>query len=86
MSGNPKVSREVSPSSSAEAVTPSDTTTFDPPGRALYVGATGNVAVRMAGGGQTLTFVNVQGGSVLSISVDRVMSANTTASSINILY
>ncbi len=83
---NPKVSREVSPASSAAAVTPSDTTVYDPPGRALYVGATGNVAVRMAGGGQTVTFVNVQGGSTLPITVDMVMSTNTTASSIVILY
>lgn len=83
---NPKISREVSPAASAAAVTPSDTAVFDPPGRALYVGATGNVAVRMAGGAQTLTFVNVQGGSTLSIAVDQVLATNTTASSINILY
>lgn len=81
-----KVSREVSPASHAAAVTVSDSTVYDPPGRSLYVGVTGNVAVRMAGSGATVTFVNVQGGSILPIAVDQVRSTNTTASSINILY
>lgn len=86
MSGNPKVSREVSSASSAAAVTPSDTTVLDPPGRALYIGVTGDVAVRMAGGQQTLTYTNVQGGSTLSIAVDMVKSTGTTATNINVLY
>lgn len=86
MSLNPKVSREVSPAGSAAAVTVSDSTVYDPPGRALYVGTGGNVAVRMAGGGQTLVFVNVQGGSVLPICVDQVRSTSTTASDIVIIY
>lgn len=81
-----KVSREVSPASHAAEVTVSDTTVYDPPGRSLYVGVTGNVVVRMAGTGAILPFMNVQGGSILPIAVDQVRSTNTTASSINILY
>ena len=51
---NVKVSREISSAAGGLAVTASDTTIFDPPGRGLYVGVTGNVAVRMAGDGSTL--------------------------------
>lgn len=83
--GNEKVSREINSAAGAVAVTVSDTTTYDPPGRALYVGVTGNVAVRMAGDQTTLTFTNVQGGSILSICVDRVMSTNTTATNMVLL-
>jgi hypothetical protein len=83
--GSEKVSREISSAAGAIAVTISDATIYDPPGRALYVGTTGNVAVRMAGDQTTLTFINVQGGSILSICVDQVMSTNTTASNIILL-
>lgn len=82
---NVKVSRDIHSAAGGATVTPSDTTTYDPPGRALYVGVTGNVAVRMAGDGATLTFIGVQGGSILSIAVDRVMSTNTTATDIILL-
>jgi hypothetical protein len=82
---NVKVSREISSAAGGLAVTPSDTTTFDPPGRGLYVGVTGNVAVRMAGDLSVLTFIGVQGGTVLSICVDRVMSTNTTATDMILL-
>ena len=83
--GNEKVSREVNSAAGATTVTKSDTVTYDPPGRALYVGVTGNVAVRMAGDLSVVTFINVQGGSVLSICVDRVMSTNTTATDMLLL-
>lgn len=74
-----KVSREISSASGSKTVTPSDTTVFDPPGRALYVGVTGNVAVRMAGDQSLPILVNVQGGTMLSICVDKVLSTGTTA-------
>lgn len=50
--------------------------------RGLYVGATGDVAVEMVGGG-TVTFVGVQG--VLPVRPRRVLSAGTTAASIVVL-
>lgn len=83
--GNEKVSREINSAAGAVTVTKSDSTTYDPPGRALYVGVTGNVAVRMAGDQSVVTFINVQGGSMLSICVDRVMSTNTTATDVLLL-
>ena len=66
----------------AEAVTKSDATTFDPPTRALYVGTTGDVAVRMAIGQNNVTFPAVAGSVILPIAVDRVLDTGTTASNI----
>lgn len=67
------------PGHGAVAVTPSDATVL-PVTRALYIGTTGNVAVRMADG-MTITFTTVPVG-ILPIQVDMVMSTNTTASNI----
>ncbi|PAP93999.1 spike base protein, RCAP_Rcc01079 family [Mesorhizobium wenxiniae] len=63
----------------AAAVTVSDSTVvaFD----AVYVGVTGNVAVRTVRG-STVTFVGVPAGSILPVKCDRVMSTNTTATSL----
>lgn len=85
MSGNPKVSREVSSAAGSVTVTASDTTVFDPPGRALWIGGAGNVAVRMAGDESTPTLVGVQAGTMISICVDKVLSTGTTATSIVLL-
>lgn len=85
MSGNPKVSREIGSATGSVTVTPSDTTAFDPPGRALWVGGAGNVAVRMAGDESTPTIVGVAAGTMLSICVDKVLSTGTTATSIILL-
>lgn len=67
----------------AVAVTPSDVTEISVP-RALYIGTTGNLAVRMADG-QTITFATVPVG-VFPVQVDKVMSTNTTATNIIALY
>jgi len=72
----------------AFTVVKSDTTTFAPfdssssvqTTKALYVGGTGDVAVVMQGG-QSVIFVNVQGGTILPISVIKVLSTNTSATS-----
>lgn len=85
MSGNPKVSKDISSAAGSVTVTPSDTTVFDPPGRGLYVGVTGNVAVRMAGDESTPIFVGAQAGTVLSICVDKVLSTGTTATNMILL-
>ena len=82
---NTKVSREISSAAGSVTVTPSNSTIFDPPGRALYVGVTGNVAVRMAGDLSTPIFINVQGGTVLSICVDQVLVTGTTATDMILL-
>lgn len=81
------------PAHDAVVVVPSDVTVI-PTTRALYVGATGNVAVRMAdrspttpgGSGGTVVFASVPAGFILPIQVDLVLSTGTTASSILALY
>lgn len=65
--------------SGAVAVTKSDSTPVD--FRALYVGGAGDVAVRTRNG-QTVTFKGVGAGTILPVQVERVMSANTTATDI----
>lgn len=75
----------VMPAASAVEVTPSDTDNLAHPSRALYVGATGNVKVRMLGGDE-VTFVGVPAGKELSVQATRVFATGTTASSIVSLY
>lgn len=70
----------------ASAITTSDSTVFVQPTRALYVGAAGNITVDMADGGTALTFVAVQGGTILPIQVTRIYATGTTATSIVALY
>jgi hypothetical protein len=45
--------------------------------RALYIGANGNVAVRMTSG-TTVTFQGVVAGTILPIQVNRVLTTGTT--------
>lgn len=80
------VSREISSAAGGVAVTASDTTVYTTPSRAVYVGAAGNMVVRMAGQQNNLTFVGIQAGTVLPLCVDMVLSTNTTASSIVLLW
>ncbi len=67
----------------AVAVTPNDSTVI-PITRALYIGTTGNINVRMADE-QVLVFSNVPVG-IFPIQVDKVLSTSTTASNIVALY
>jgi hypothetical protein len=62
------------------AVTPSDVTVLNPT-RALYIGTTGNLTVRMYGGQNNVTFTTVPVG-IFPIQVDRVLATGTTASNI----
>lgn len=82
---NVKVSHDINSATGSVTVTPSDSTVYDPPSRALYVGVTGNLAVRMAGDLSTPIYINVQGGSMLSYCVDKVLSTGTTATDIILL-
>jgi hypothetical protein len=61
------------------AVTKSDSTVLD--FNAVYVGVTGDVAIKPNETDAAVTFSNVPGGSILPVAGVRVMSANTTASS-----
>lgn len=62
----------------AFTITPNDGTVFTTPTRALYVGGTGNVAVRMVDGALPI-FNAVPVGAVLPISIDKVLATGTTA-------
>ena len=61
----------------AAAVTPSDATVIN--AAALYIGGAGNVAVIMEGDTAAVTFTAPPVGTVLNISVSKVMATNTTA-------
>lgn len=66
----------------ATAVTPSNTATYSP-ALALYVGTAGNVAVTMAGGGQSqVVFTAVPAGTLLPVATIAVAATGTTAGSI----
>jgi hypothetical protein len=67
------------PAQGALTITPADVD-LSVPVRGLYVGTGGNVAATMLNG-DTATFINVPGGSILPLMVKRVAAA-TTASDI----
>lgn len=69
------MSAAADPAANAEAVTPDDTTTFDPPARGLYVGGDGDVVVDTLGGQTDVTFVGVTAGTVLPVTCIRVKAA-----------
>lgn len=64
----------------AFSVTPSDTTRFDQPARALWIGGEGDVAVVFKGG-ETAVFKAAPVG-VLTVHVIGVLSTGTTATEI----
>ena len=69
------------PALEADPVTPDDSNDLVSVTRALYIGGTGNVTVRMKGKTTSVTFVAVPVG-ILPIRVDRVLVSGTTATSI----
>lgn len=70
-----------SPAACAEMVVPSDTDDLAHVTRGLYVGQSGDVAVRMKSG-ELVTFSNVQGGTTLALRIEKVFATGTTASGI----
>lgn len=62
----------------SQTITPNDSTILSPNLRGLYVGVTGNVAVRMLDG-STPIFVAVPAGVLLPIQIDKVLATGTTA-------
>ena len=71
---------------SGAAVAQDDETNLAQTSRAIYVGGAGNLAVILDRDTSAITFVAVPAGSMLPIRVRRVMSTNTTATSILALY
>lgn len=76
-------STDVATAYGAVAVTKSDATVI-PPTRALSIGATGDVAVRMVNG-DLITFSTVAAG-IWPVQVNKVLSTGTTATGITALY
>lgn len=70
-----------SPPENAAVILPNDMADLAVVPRALFVGQTGDVAVRMLGGA-SVTLANVPAGTLLPIRVDRVLSTGTTAGDI----
>lgn len=68
----------------AAAVTPNDSTVIQAT-RGLYFGGAGNVKVTMADGGD-ITLTNITAGIIHPISVTKVHSTATTATSIIAVY
>lgn len=67
----------------AAAVVASDSTTFNPATRGLYIGTSGDVAVTMAGpSGGNVTFFGVPAGAILPVCVTKVLATGTSAGSI----
>ena len=69
------------PALDAFAITPDDNSDLSEVTRALYVGATGDIAL-VTKAGSTLTFTGLATGSLLPVRVQRVLSTGTTASNI----
>lgn len=76
-------STDFAPAYNAVAVTPSDAAVI-PATRGIWVGVAGNVAVRMAGGGQ-VTFTGVPVG-ILPVQVDMINVTGTSATTMLALY
>jgi hypothetical protein len=71
-----------SPAHNAQAVTPNDSTDLPITDcRALYIGVGGNISL-ITNGGQTVTFVGLQAGSILPVRCSRVRATDTTATNI----
>lgn len=81
---DPSIAGNPNPAEYAKAVTPHDSTNFDAPCRALYVGTGGTIVAIVAG--VAITFVGVGTGTILPIRATRVNNTSTTASNIVALY
>lgn len=73
------------PARDAAEVLPNDATNLTILPRAVYVGHSGDVSVRLSGG-QTVLFQNVQAGSVLPVRPVGINASGTTASGIVALW
>ncbi|MEO0745700.1 MAG: hypothetical protein AAFU86_13465 [Pseudomonadota bacterium] len=66
------------PARDADPITPSDANDLTAATRAIYVGETGSLQVRMVSG-QTVSFANMQAGVIYPLRVAQVMATGTTA-------
>lgn len=73
------------PARDAVAVVPDDAADLSFLPRAIYIGQTGDVSARLAGG-QAVLFQNVQAGSVLPVRAMGINATGTTAAGIVALW
>ncbi|OLP59049.1 hypothetical protein BJF93_03745 [Xaviernesmea oryzae] len=66
------------PATRGFSITPSDSAALPEVTRALYVGSSGAVALRLIEG-QTVTFSGLAAGTLLPLRADRVLATGTTA-------
>lgn len=82
-------SGETNPAAHAVEITPANVDLTLTEGfsftRAIYVGVTGDLEVKMAGG-EIVTFVAVPAGQILPLRVSQIRTGGTTALSIVALY
>lgn len=64
-----------------QAVTPNDSTVYDPPFEGVLVNGTGDLAVVDAAG-NTVTITSVVAGQILPIMISKIMNTNTDATEI----
>ena len=77
---------EYNSAADAQAVTPSDTVSYDGRvARGLYIGGSGN-AVIVTDAGATVTFVGLQAGFILPVRHTRVNSTSTTATNLVAMF
>ena len=74
-----------SPAREAVEITPNDSADLANTTRSIYIGASGDVEVYMAGKTTPVLFKSVPVG-VLPVRVDRVLATNTTASDLIALW
>jgi len=80
-----KSHEEWSPAIHAFTITPNDSEDLAYVTRSIYVGVGGTI-VLITAGGETVTLVNVQSGSVLPLRVSRVKATSTSATNMIGLY
>lgn len=71
-----------SPANNGAAVTPHDTNELATYARALYIGTGGNLSIISPGDSAAVTYVNVQGGTILPVRAKIVRATGTTATNI----
>lgn len=76
--------KHTSPAGSAQAVTASDSTTYDD-ARGVYVGVTGDLAVEFEGG-ETVTLVGIAAGMIHPIRAKKILATGTDATDIVIFF
>jgi hypothetical protein len=69
------------PAVAAEAIIPNDTADLAYATRAIFVGQSGDIAIRTLSG-DDVTLINVQAGSVLPIRAAQVRATGTTAAAL----